>query len=210
MQYTAGSFASIITGWFGWILRPERHAQLPEGPFPAHASRTNQPSSSPRVCRQRRDARWSASPPARGLRRTSSTGRGPRRACAGVVRRIPVISWLGTLLPLVVWVLLAAPAGIIQRISRGSPAVRTAAATLLDLRLAEGHRARTRSRHASPDPRPPGSRCSARRSRCPGPAHPAWRFAAPCCSVLRGARPLPWRWRRWHRFRVRRHGAARR
>jgi hydrogenase-4 component B len=40
MQYTAGSFASIITGWFGWILRPERHVHLPEGLFPAHASRT--------------------------------------------------------------------------------------------------------------------------------------------------------------------------
>ena len=40
MQYTAGSFASIITGWFGWILRPERHEQPPEGLFPAYASRT--------------------------------------------------------------------------------------------------------------------------------------------------------------------------
>jgi hydrogenase-4 component B len=37
MQYTAGSFAGIITGWFAWILRPERHAKLPEGNFPAHA-----------------------------------------------------------------------------------------------------------------------------------------------------------------------------
>ncbi len=37
MQYTAGSFAGIITGWFGWILRPERHAKLPEGNFPARA-----------------------------------------------------------------------------------------------------------------------------------------------------------------------------
>lgn len=37
MQYTAGSFAGIITGWFGWILRPERHATLPEGNFPARA-----------------------------------------------------------------------------------------------------------------------------------------------------------------------------
>ncbi len=40
MQYTAGSFASILTSWFGWILRPERHARLPEGLFPAHASLT--------------------------------------------------------------------------------------------------------------------------------------------------------------------------
>jgi hydrogenase-4 component B len=38
MQYTAGSFAAIITSWFGWILRPERHAHPPEGFFPAHAS----------------------------------------------------------------------------------------------------------------------------------------------------------------------------
>jgi hydrogenase-4 component B len=40
MQYTAGSFASITTGWFGWILRPERRASLPEGLFPAQASYT--------------------------------------------------------------------------------------------------------------------------------------------------------------------------
>jgi hydrogenase-4 component B len=38
MQYTAGSFAGIITGWFGWILRPARHTHAPEGPFPVHAS----------------------------------------------------------------------------------------------------------------------------------------------------------------------------
>jgi hydrogenase-4 component B len=37
MQYTAGSFAGIITGWFAWILRPEQHAHLPEGNFPVHA-----------------------------------------------------------------------------------------------------------------------------------------------------------------------------
>jgi len=37
MQYTAGSFAGIITGWFAWILRPERHEHLPEGAFPAQA-----------------------------------------------------------------------------------------------------------------------------------------------------------------------------
>jgi hydrogenase-4 component B len=37
MQYTAGSFAGIITGWFAWILRPERHTHLPEGIFPARA-----------------------------------------------------------------------------------------------------------------------------------------------------------------------------
>ncbi|HET9952189.1 MAG TPA: proton-conducting transporter membrane subunit [Candidatus Eisenbacteria bacterium] len=38
MQYTAGSFASIITGWFGWILRPRRRAELPAGLFPSHAA----------------------------------------------------------------------------------------------------------------------------------------------------------------------------
>ncbi len=38
MQYTAGSFAALITGWFSWILRPERHAVAPAGAFPAHAT----------------------------------------------------------------------------------------------------------------------------------------------------------------------------
>jgi len=37
MQYTAGSMAGLITGWFAWILRPERHEELPVGPFPAGA-----------------------------------------------------------------------------------------------------------------------------------------------------------------------------
>jgi hydrogenase-4 component B len=37
MQYTAGSFAGIITEWFEWILRPLRHARAPEGEFPQHA-----------------------------------------------------------------------------------------------------------------------------------------------------------------------------
>jgi hydrogenase-4 component B len=37
MQYTAGSFAGIITEWFAWILRPQRHAHLPASEFPAHA-----------------------------------------------------------------------------------------------------------------------------------------------------------------------------
>ena len=37
MQYTAGSFSGIITGWFDWILRPQRHAHLPRAMFPAHA-----------------------------------------------------------------------------------------------------------------------------------------------------------------------------
>ncbi len=38
MQYTAGSFAGIITGWFAWMLRPQRHARLPKENFPARAS----------------------------------------------------------------------------------------------------------------------------------------------------------------------------
>ena len=40
LELTAGSFAGIITGWFAWILRPQRHAHLPEGNFPAHADFT--------------------------------------------------------------------------------------------------------------------------------------------------------------------------
>ena len=38
MQYTAGSFAGIITGWFAWILRPQRHTHIPKENFPAHGS----------------------------------------------------------------------------------------------------------------------------------------------------------------------------
>src|SRR5690606_25130805 len=38
MQYTAGSFADIITDWFAWILRPVRHEHPPRGMFPAHAA----------------------------------------------------------------------------------------------------------------------------------------------------------------------------
>jgi hydrogenase-4 component B len=37
MQYTAGSFAGIITEWFAWVLRPERHQQLPDVCFPSTA-----------------------------------------------------------------------------------------------------------------------------------------------------------------------------
>ena len=40
MQYTAGSFAGVITGWFATILRPIRHEQAPEGWFPSGASRS--------------------------------------------------------------------------------------------------------------------------------------------------------------------------
>ncbi len=38
MQYTAGSFAGIITEWFAWILRPSRHEQRPDELFSASAS----------------------------------------------------------------------------------------------------------------------------------------------------------------------------
>ncbi|MBI5687863.1 MAG: NADH-quinone oxidoreductase subunit H [Verrucomicrobia bacterium] len=37
MQYTAGSFAGIITEWFSWILLPERHEHRPTEEFPQHA-----------------------------------------------------------------------------------------------------------------------------------------------------------------------------
>lgn len=40
MQYTAGSFAGIITAWFAWILRPTVHAQQPDSFFPREASWT--------------------------------------------------------------------------------------------------------------------------------------------------------------------------
>ena len=38
MQYTAGSFAGLITEWFAWILRPVRHEDRPEVVLPHHAS----------------------------------------------------------------------------------------------------------------------------------------------------------------------------
>ena len=38
MQYSAGSFASIIKEWFAWILFPERHEKRPDTPFPRSAS----------------------------------------------------------------------------------------------------------------------------------------------------------------------------
>ena len=37
MQYTAGSFAGIITEWFAFILRPVRHDQRPVVIFPVRA-----------------------------------------------------------------------------------------------------------------------------------------------------------------------------
>lgn len=38
MQYTAGSFAGILTEWFAWILRPVSHRHPPERLFPDRAS----------------------------------------------------------------------------------------------------------------------------------------------------------------------------
>jgi len=38
MQYTAGSFAGIVTEWFAWILRPQRHEHRPAETFPGHAN----------------------------------------------------------------------------------------------------------------------------------------------------------------------------
>jgi hydrogenase-4 component B len=40
MQYTAGSFAGVITEWFAFILRPERHEHRLDELFPVSASRT--------------------------------------------------------------------------------------------------------------------------------------------------------------------------
>lgn len=37
MQYTAGSFAGIITEWFAWILRPKRDERPVQGNFPSAA-----------------------------------------------------------------------------------------------------------------------------------------------------------------------------
>jgi hydrogenase-4 component B len=38
MQYTAGSFAGLITEWFAWILRPARHEHRPGETLPTSAS----------------------------------------------------------------------------------------------------------------------------------------------------------------------------
>jgi hydrogenase-4 component B len=38
MQYTAGSFAGIITEWFAWILRPVRHEHRPTEILPVSAN----------------------------------------------------------------------------------------------------------------------------------------------------------------------------
>jgi hydrogenase-4 component B len=37
MQYTAGSFAGILTEWFAWILRPVRHEHRPTETLPVRA-----------------------------------------------------------------------------------------------------------------------------------------------------------------------------
>jgi hydrogenase-4 component B len=39
MQYTSASFAGITSGWFRWILQPQRKAHRPRGHFPAEAIR---------------------------------------------------------------------------------------------------------------------------------------------------------------------------
>lgn len=39
MQYTSASFAGIASGWFRWVLQPERKMRRPRGPFPAAAIR---------------------------------------------------------------------------------------------------------------------------------------------------------------------------
>lgn len=39
MQYSSGSFAGLASGWFFWLLRPERKVQRPHGPLPESACR---------------------------------------------------------------------------------------------------------------------------------------------------------------------------
>ncbi len=39
MQYTSSSFGGIVSGWFRWVLQPERKMHRPRGPFPAGALR---------------------------------------------------------------------------------------------------------------------------------------------------------------------------
>jgi hydrogenase-4 component B len=39
MQYTSASFAGIISGWFRWVLQPERKLRRPRGHFPVEAIR---------------------------------------------------------------------------------------------------------------------------------------------------------------------------
>ena len=42
MQYTGGSFAAIATGWFSWLILPERRLRRPRGVFPVEAHRIEQ------------------------------------------------------------------------------------------------------------------------------------------------------------------------
>lgn len=37
MQYTSASFGAVVSGWFRWVLRPERRIRRPRGCFPAEA-----------------------------------------------------------------------------------------------------------------------------------------------------------------------------
>jgi hydrogenase-4 component B len=39
MQYTSASFAGIVSGWFRWVLQPERQVRKPHGYFPTTAMR---------------------------------------------------------------------------------------------------------------------------------------------------------------------------
>jgi len=39
MQYTSSSFSGIVSGWFRWVLCPERKARRPRGPFPTESIR---------------------------------------------------------------------------------------------------------------------------------------------------------------------------
>jgi hydrogenase-4 component B len=39
MQYTSASFGGIVSGWFRWVLQPERRMRRPRGHFPAEAIR---------------------------------------------------------------------------------------------------------------------------------------------------------------------------
>src|SRR5699024_1613764 len=39
MQYVSASFAGIVSGWFRWLLQPERKLRRPRGYFPVEAIR---------------------------------------------------------------------------------------------------------------------------------------------------------------------------
>jgi hypothetical protein len=42
MQYSSGSFSSITSGWFQWILRPQLQLRRPRGLFPVKSFRLSQ------------------------------------------------------------------------------------------------------------------------------------------------------------------------